>query len=211
MNFLYQEIETLRCRPGMHIGKISITVLRDYLVGFQAALVATGCHAAENLLPLPFWFFHVYVANHYEWYESTAGWKNIILEEVGQDEEKGFWTFFELFDEFKKLLIQRCWVSTLSEENIRYHHTDSRAWLLSPDFEKKEPLYVDPVEVFIIELTGNAGFLCMVNTTSQHRLERGVFKSKREADRYVEWCFGRVADWRMVDVHNMAFGKDFVC
>jgi|GEM_PF-5731698 len=78
MNALYQEIETIRHKPGMYIGSASITVLDAHLGGFQSAMRLFGKFEPKTLFPLPFWYFHEFVANHYGWFGATAGWKNII-------------------------------------------------------------------------------------------------------------------------------------
>lgn len=45
--------------------------------------------------------FNDWVANHFGWRESTAGWKNIILKDSNGSEELSLKKFFELFDLFK--------------------------------------------------------------------------------------------------------------
>jgi len=45
--------------------------------------------------------FNDWVASYYGWNESTAGWKNIILSESNNDEEKALKEFFNIFDKFK--------------------------------------------------------------------------------------------------------------
>jgi len=99
----------IRKRPGLYLGSPSITALYHYLHGFSSALDRLGnIGLTVRLLPLPFSYFHSFVANHYDWFESTSGWCNIILQENDLDEEKSLETFFELFDKFMSLSIRQC-------------------------------------------------------------------------------------------------------
>jgi hypothetical protein len=211
INYLYQEIELIRHKPAAYLGRINLTALNDYLDGFQAAIHTVGKYDVEKrLLPLPFWFFHEFVANYYNWYESTTGWCNIILKETQFDEEKGFWDFYELFDIFKSLSIQNCSVATLSKESVEYLYTNEFApkRAFAPNYIN-EPYYIDPIEIFLIELTYNAGYLCMVNTVSQHRLERNIYKDKCEVETFIEKCFGSFLNWKSVEINNIEFCKEF--
>ena len=165
----------------------------------------------EKLFPLPFWFFHEYVARYYNWAGSNAGWTNIILKETNYDEEKGIWKFYELFDNFKKLAINQCFFAEVGEKNILYHYTNKYAPTRSrpPDYKKSEPLYINPVEIFLIELTFNAGYLCMVNTDSQHILNPQIYKDKETVDTFIQQCFGVLSGWKCIEMDNIAFYKNF--
>jgi len=211
-NYLYQEFETMRHRPALWLGSMNLTALRNYANGFAGGIDKFVKYRFDELFPLPFWFFHEFVARHYGWYESTAGWCNIILKEMQHAEEKGLLIFYELFDVFKALSIQSCFVAALSPENIKYHYTNKYGTpkrALPPDYKKTEPLYIEPIEVFMIELTNDAGFLCMVNTDTQHRLERRIYKDKNEIATYIERCFGLPLAWEQIEISNIKFSKEF--
>ena len=211
---LYKEIEIIRRCPGACIGRASITALYHNLGGFQMALrYFLEPDNPQRLFPLEFWFFNEFVARYYNWVESTAGWCGIILEENQYDEEKSFWVFYELFDAFKALSIQHCHCATLDKEHIHHHCTSERAprRLLPPDYKKTEPMYLDPVEVYIIELTDSAGFLCMVNTEAQHRLQRWIYKNRDCAEEYIKSCFGSSLSWENIEADNIEFYKELVC
>ena len=99
---IYQLIESdhFRTKPNLYIGDRNITTLYNFLNG---AFFALKIHEVESRESEPdFRKFHDWVADHYNWFESTAGWKNIILKECDGDEEKALDVFFNLYDEFKK-------------------------------------------------------------------------------------------------------------
>ena len=209
MNHLFQFIETIRNKPQIHLGGcLSITALYTYLSGFQAALYELKeKEEIKQLLPLPFHYFHDYVANHYHWGESTLGWRHIILKEVNGDEEHGFWAFFELFDAFKALTIQQCHVATLQEDNIHHHYTSKYAPKrgLPPDFETLEPLYINPIEAYMIELTQQAGFICLINTETQHMLCHSIFLNQANLEAFLHSCFGPSLHWKRIEIDNIEF------
>ena len=87
--------ENFRFRPEMYIGKKNVTILRAFIDGYF--------YAENNSLEKEkFEEFHDWVANYFGWFESTAGWNNIILEECNGDEEKAIDKFFEIFDKFSE-------------------------------------------------------------------------------------------------------------
>jgi len=204
MDYFYQEIERVRFNPALFMGRLSITALHDYLGGFLSAMIVFGKESSpEKLFPLPFWFFHEYVANHYGWNESTAGWRNIILREKYFNEEKSLWAFYELFDSFLDLSIQQCFSISLSKENIDYHYTNEFAPRRATTPELiYGPLYVNPVDAYVFELTQNAGYIFLVNTSSCHMLERKIYKEKNSLDMYIKQCFGSVLNMQIVDIKN---------
>lgn len=86
-----------RNRIGMYLGEKNIHILNGFLHGFQYAEDLYGIskdqvHFLEG--------FHDYVAKYYDWYESTAGWKNIILKESDNDPARAVDEFFKLYDCF---------------------------------------------------------------------------------------------------------------
>ncbi len=106
MEYEYKLIEKIKSRPVLFLGEPSITNLQSFLIGYATALYDYEIpNKIVTLLPLPFWFFHEYVARCYNFIESTSGWKNMILKQVNGEEE-GLKLFFELFDEFKQLKVE---------------------------------------------------------------------------------------------------------
>ena len=208
MNHLYQFIETIRNKPQIHLGScLSITALYTYFSGFQAALYELKeKEEIKQLLPLPFDYFHDFVANHYHWRESTLGWQGIILKEANGDEERGLWTFFELFDTFKALAIRQCHVAALQENHIHHHYTSKYAPKrgLPPDLQTLEPLYLNPREVYVIELAQQAGFICLTNAEAHHR----IFPNQANLEAFLHSCFGLSLHWRRIKIDNIEFSME---
>ncbi|MEH2296042.1 hypothetical protein [Nostoc sp.] len=99
MKNIYELLEMMRPRPGMYLGQRSLTALRGFIDGYDLASWESGILLEEETPP--FRQFHDWIARYYKWNESTAGWKNIILREVG-DEAKACDVFFELIELFKQ-------------------------------------------------------------------------------------------------------------
>lgn len=99
----------------MFIGDVTLNNLFTYLAGYRTAMDFAGI---EDISTPQFNDFHEFVRAKYGYYESTAGWANMILavtigldpnqirwesydSEVSQEQhEKSVETFFELIDEF---------------------------------------------------------------------------------------------------------------
>ena len=99
MKSIYELLEMIRQKPGMYLGQRSLTALRGFISGYYFGREENDMLVEEEIPP--FRQFHDWVARYYKWYESTAGWKNIILREVG-DEAKACDVFFELLELFKQ-------------------------------------------------------------------------------------------------------------
>jgi hypothetical protein len=85
-------------RPGMYLGDMKISTLRTFTIGYEYALEVRNIEDEDERPELG--KFHDWIAKYYNWNESTAGWKNIILEEYNGNEEQAFQKFFELYDQF---------------------------------------------------------------------------------------------------------------
>ncbi len=93
---LYEYIDLMKTRIMMTVGERSLSALYFHVKGYEV-----GNKEDEKLEP-PFHLFHDFVANYYLRFESTAGWRNIILAENYGNEERALETFFVLFDDFRK-------------------------------------------------------------------------------------------------------------
>ena len=105
------------------------------------------------------------------------------------------------------LSIRHCQIASLNEESLVYHSTNEFAprKSLPSDYSKIEQLYINPTEVYLIELSDNAGFVFMVNTNLQHELCRKIYKSKNAAKAFIKQCFGSTLKWESIDLHNYEF------
>lgn len=93
------ESDNFRNRTGMYIAENKITSLKGFIDGYFHALDCMEIHHGET--EPNFDEFHDWVANYFDWRESTAGWKNIILEESNGDENQAVKLFFEVYDKFR--------------------------------------------------------------------------------------------------------------
>ena len=84
----------------MYIEEKKLSLLKAFMNGYFYAMDANAIIVHES--DPTFELFHDWVAQHFGWRESTAGWKNIILTQCGKDEEKAVDLFLELYDAFKK-------------------------------------------------------------------------------------------------------------
>ena len=211
MNSLYDIIEEIRPRPVLFLGRLSITSLRDFLGGYQMALDKLKIN--ENyrlLLPLPFWFFHEYVAIIYNYYESTSGWCNMILKQANNNEEDALHIFFGLFDKFKALSIKNSSKAVLVQNNIDYHHTNKYVpyRLVGANSAEREPLYRKPIAVYYFELADDLGYLGIIETDNRYILLREIYRSENEILQYLKVCFGNHLEWKLLESKNISYEKE---
>jgi hypothetical protein len=96
---VYETISLIRQRPALYIGSHSLIRLRAFLNGCFYLAREQDIHCSESP---DFGGLHDWLAKRFGWYESTAGWCNIILQECGDDDSKALDLFFELIEEFRK-------------------------------------------------------------------------------------------------------------
>lgn len=210
-------LEEIRNCPALYLGKASLIRLESFVHGYLTAfddLQVT--HGSEKLFPLPYWLFDSYVSSRYPSHGCEAGWSTIILKECREDDEKSFCTFYTLYDEFAALKAKSCCKVHLNKNNIAFHTANGRAphrIISSKKLNKTEPLYKNPVEVYLIELTNNAGFLCFIRESNRNVLENRIFLHEQEAMQFSEACFGKLQGWEEAkeNVFDVPTKWDTIC
>lgn len=226
---IYNIIDSIRKRPGMYLGDNSITSLRHYLDGYQAAEREFGAKRTGELFPLPFHYMHDYTSYRLKNPRSSMGWTLEILRSCDGDEEAALWKFFELYDGFVRVRMRRYWKAVLSEDNIAWNNQMEHAYTFRPkktehgtgpyvfnDYNyEKGPVYLDPLAVYIIELTIPACILA-VETASDIQVRRSYFASPESAkgtghfSEGAEIYFGPIDLWEEFTGRNISFAKNIV-
>ena len=101
---IYDLLFVIELRPAMFLGKVSITLLRTFLDGFDfSSNLSNSTFDWKNFKNYePSAGFQGWVSIKLVNKKETAmGWNNIILEQTKKDEEKAFYLFFSLLEEFK--------------------------------------------------------------------------------------------------------------
>ncbi|MBW4602002.1 MAG: hypothetical protein KME29_21100 [Calothrix sp. FI2-JRJ7] len=96
---IYEILDKIKAKPGMYLGKASVSDLFIFLVGYKTArrelsikLTDQEADFCEN--------FHSFVEKKYKLHTSNSWAKIIML--YCHHEKDGFERFFKLLDEFKK-------------------------------------------------------------------------------------------------------------
>jgi hypothetical protein len=97
---VYDLFDVIQKKPGLFLPEQSLSALWWFYHGYTSALFAYKLEFEPSALD--FRQFHDFVASHYSWYESTAGWRNIILKENNDNECKAFDAFFTLLAQFRE-------------------------------------------------------------------------------------------------------------
>lgn len=158
INNQFELIELIKKRPALYIGNNQITSMRNFLDGYDFACLVNGIEH-NNIYP-QFWYFHEWAMEKYNWSESTAGWKNIILKENNNDEEKSLEIFFEMIDEFKTLKPISVEIIELQKENLSFHLSELCKTKIY-NHKTKEfdlPVYENVDKLFLVEHSHNFGF-----------------------------------------------------
>lgn len=100
---LFDILSKIKARPGMYIGRSSVSDLFMFLVGYKTALRELGIKPTP--LEVKFYQeFHQFVEKKYNLHTSN-GWAKIIMLYC-PDEKQGFERFFQLLEEFQELQSQ---------------------------------------------------------------------------------------------------------
>ncbi|MCU0543631.1 MAG: hypothetical protein MUE44_15870 [Oscillatoriaceae cyanobacterium Prado104] len=94
--FFFDLLQRIKQRPGMYLGKPSITRLRAFLDGYEMARAELGLPDTEQQQQLE--GFQEWIQERYK-ITSTHGWHSIILF-FSADERDALDRFFELLEVF---------------------------------------------------------------------------------------------------------------
>lgn len=213
-------IDMIRRRPGMFLGGNSISALEHYLNGYQAAERDYAIYRDRRgeLFPLSFRYMHAYTG--YRLHNSdNMGWRHLILNACGGEEEAALQKFFELYDEFRQIGMKRYWKAVLSEDNIAWNDQMKRVRRCAYTDERgnhvMEPVYRNPLAVYVVELTICAWILA-VETADNLHLETRFFASPEKAKgagmfpEGAEVYFGPIDSWEEFSTQSISFDKNFV-
>ncbi|MGN6371135.1 MAG: hypothetical protein ACTHN5_23005 [Phycisphaerae bacterium] len=101
INTVYDLLDVIERKPGLYLGRAELTALWHFYHGFVTAVGA--CHLRFEKEQPPFDGFHDFVASHYGWFESTSGWRHMILNENDGDEAKSLDGFYSLLSRYRAL------------------------------------------------------------------------------------------------------------
>ena len=136
-NDLYGYLDTIRKRPALYLGSLSISKLYSYINGYEAACSFKGI---EDQLKPRWVLFHEFVKRKTNFYESTSGWCNMILTQCEGDEEKAVGLFFEYFDEFRNGETLAAFIRTLvpkDEHDMDFDKITDFYWY---DYQELKPI-----------------------------------------------------------------------
>ena len=94
--YFFDLLQRIKQRPGMYLGKCSITRLRAFLDGYETARAELGFPDTEQQQQLD--GFQEWIQERYQ-ITSTHGWDSIILF-FSVDEKDALDKFFKLLEEF---------------------------------------------------------------------------------------------------------------
>jgi hypothetical protein len=89
-------LDLIREKPTLYLGEHSLTGLWHFLGGYRTAELD---HGIDDVIQLPK-DFHEWVAYRLHFYESTSGWRRMILDRV-PDERAALMRFWELLDDHR--------------------------------------------------------------------------------------------------------------
>lgn len=202
MVLLYKIVDGVRERPALFMGSKSITVLNSFIDGVMYASLILGIDEGFNdFSPIPFRFFNDYVARFYNYFESTSGWMNMILNKNDGDEKTSFDIFYTLLDSFRSINISKIQKCVLTQEQINYHNENEFApkRVLYNACKRIEPLFIDPKAIYMIELSNNSGYLCMVECYDTIFLHLVLLRSRQSAIKYFKSNFSGSYNWYIVE------------
>jgi hypothetical protein len=106
----------IRKRPGMFFGKeIKLTLLENMLFGF-------GLNSRIES-SIPFQYFNYWTKKKLNKFGATYNWAVAILESCDKNEEKAFWKFYELLDEFIMLKPKKYFAAELTTDNLAFYYS----------------------------------------------------------------------------------------
>ena len=98
MSKLFEILQKIKTKPGMYIGRASVSDLFHFLVCFKTALRELGVEATKEEMDF-YREFQPWIQKKYH-VSTSNSWAKIIMLHCGSEQE-GFNTFYRLLDEFQ--------------------------------------------------------------------------------------------------------------
>ncbi|WP_313998240.1 hypothetical protein [Xanthocytophaga flava] len=188
MENIYQLLDKIKSCPIMYLGKNSITALKQFLGGYSYALHSFGIDNPE--MP-PFVMFHEWSAYRFKWSESTAGWKNIILEECEGDEARALDVFYQVLEDFKRLVPIAITKVIIQQENRAFYY--SPACQIKRGHPSRQTILEKeaPDSIYLIEFSDLFGYYnYWVQGIKVLDMDRWRYKQRIEALKQIKMEFG---------------------
>lgn len=207
---LHRMIRQIQTRPGMYIGSNTLTPLSHFLNGYRAAERDLDVCWHGNLFPLDFTFMHSFTAARLHTGCASAGWCHNMLTFCHGDEEKALNLFFDLYQEFTEVEMKRYWRAILTEENIERNNKMERCYAVRE--HGPEPIYQDPIAVYVLELT-IPSYMLIAETAKEVHAKTPFFSSAEKAKgnscipEGAEVYFGKIDAWEEFKANNLYFDK----
>ena len=112
---LFEILAKIKARPGLYIGRPSLSDLFMFLAGYKTARRELGIEPTVEEMRF-YQEFHQFVENKYNLHTSNA-WAKIILLYC-PDEKQGFERFFQLLGEFQQLGSQEIPADGIEDKEI---------------------------------------------------------------------------------------------
>ena len=110
---LFEILDKIKARPGLYIGRPSVSDLFMFVVGYKTARRELGIEPTAEEMRF-YQDFHHFIEDKYNLHSSNTWAKIIML--YCSDEKQGFEHFFELLQEFQTLGNQN--IKICSRNNI---------------------------------------------------------------------------------------------
>jgi len=112
---LFEILSKIKAKPGLYIGRPSVSDLFIFLAGYKTARRELGIEPTAEEMKF-YQQFHQFVESKYNLHTSNA-WAKIILLYC-PDEKQGFERFFQLLEEFQKLYSQEIHANGVEEKEV---------------------------------------------------------------------------------------------
>ncbi|MEP1305938.1 MAG: hypothetical protein ABJK11_16225 [Balneola sp.] len=197
---IFELIELIKKRPGLYIADSNITSIQNFIYGYDLACLVNNIEH-KNVFPL-FWYFHEWIKEKYNWSSSTAGWKNIILQENNNDEIKSLDVFFAQIEEFKKLHPISIEYIELTKENLEFNNSENcKMKTYNPKTKLFDlPIYTKADRVFLVEHSHDFGFSIFVNCKGKLVGNDWTrrFENSEKGKLYTNNLFGTNNNWKVI-------------
>lgn len=148
---LYELAQKVKQRPQMFFGKeLRLSELAAFLFGYGLHPVPVG--------DIPFEYFNRWTKHKLNTWGSNHNWVTVILKACNADEEKAFWLFFDLLEEFNAARPLSMHAVSLTEANFEFYYSRQNTYKNSRFIESRRIVYPAPYHIKLIEF--EHGVLC---------------------------------------------------
>ncbi|PBQ31753.1 hypothetical protein CNR22_08210 [Sphingobacteriaceae bacterium] len=155
----------------------------------------------------PLDYLNVWVKKKFNKWGASMDWAKAILEECDNDQEKAFWKYLDLLEEFHQIKPLKIYTTNLADEDLaKFYSTNGlKTWsMIGPENRRlvePAPYHIKLIEFEYCTHSYHFDYYYVVSNTDIGRHKQS-FSTLKKCFQYYEACFGKLK-WEELPIEKV--------